>query len=258
MVYKYTNTATYGHLTDSTGFGHLDNFSSSSPNVTYTAGSNGGGSDTITVTPQLVVTGQPNTDLTTATASVTVGAPSTPAPGVIVASSLTLSPGTTCIDVGFSGGTYSYSVSAATNAPPGTQLYYGYRLGGGGTLTVPPPTTNLSYLPSDYPQVGDTAGPANTATVSFPPTSTDYGYNANFSVILLYPPDYPDYLGLGVIYLTGGKAAAEANVEFELGLDTCAAQGLTSGVKSSAARYRSTGTAGQRKSIGFPLTVPIT
>jgi hypothetical protein len=184
----------------------------------------------------------------TATASVTPTALPTataaPSGSTIVASSITLSPGATCIDVGFDAQTYSYSASAVTNASPGTQLYYGWRLGGGGSLTVPPPTTNLSYLPSDDPQYGATAGPANTATISFDSTSTTYGYGANLTVFVLYPPNYPNYLGLSVIYLPDGKTVAEANVVFELGLNTCAAQGFAThtipGVRERSARLQNT------------------
>jgi hypothetical protein len=83
LVYQYTNTALFGHLTDNTGSGHLDNFTSSSATVTYTGNATGGGTDTITVTPELVVTGQPNTPLSKATATVAVGPAPQPTPSPI-------------------------------------------------------------------------------------------------------------------------------------------------------------------------------
>jgi hypothetical protein len=78
VIYQYTNTALYGHLTpNGTGGAGTDNFSSTSPSVTYTANATGGGTDTITVTPQYVVAGLPNESLVTASATVTVNAPPT-------------------------------------------------------------------------------------------------------------------------------------------------------------------------------------
>nr|MDQ2681100.1 hypothetical protein [Candidatus Eremiobacteraeota bacterium] len=183
VVYKYTNTAIFGHLTDNTGSGHLDNFSSSSPNVTYTAGSNGGGSDTITVTPQLVVTGQPNTDLTTATASVTVGAPPTPTPPPAVVTSIALTPAN-CINFGNNGGTQVYTATVTSNLTAGTKFAYGWTTNSGFPLTVPPP--NLTYNdPATHFNV--MVGDIPTATLSVPtfPQGSLTGTNGSISVYLL-------------------------------------------------------------------------
>ncbi len=81
LIYKYATQGAFGTLTDASGNpDHVNNFTSSYATVTYTAGSNGPGTDTITVTPIVHVVGQPDVDLTSATATVTVQPSATPTP----------------------------------------------------------------------------------------------------------------------------------------------------------------------------------
>lgn len=79
IVWHWSNTGTAGHITDHIN-GHLDNFDSSSNDVTYIANLNGTGNDTVTVTAfevqqqNRVQIGNPQS------ATVTVAATPTPSP----------------------------------------------------------------------------------------------------------------------------------------------------------------------------------
>ena len=208
VVYQYTNTANFGHLTDATGSGHLDNFTSSSATVTYTANATGGGSDTITVTPKVLVNGLSTNikSLAVASASITVSGPTS---GPIVASSISLSPGP-CTYFGNGGGTQVFTVSAVTNAPPGTLEYGWLNSYDVGTLSVPGQT---HIYQSGEPAI---IGQSTTASITSPafPIGSVSGGGGGIVVTLFVslPPFFEDAL-------VGG--ANSAQVKLAGGAITC-------------------------------------
>jgi len=143
VVYQYTNTALFGHLTDGTGAGHLDNFVSSSATVTYTGSATGGGTDTITVTPQYVVTGLPNESLATASATVTVNA--TP-------------PQTTVLGTHTSTETYQLTDNCADSTYPDCSTFYVYIWTFFTFQTQPNATSYTITYPSAYWSGGNGVG----------------------------------------------------------------------------------------------------
>jgi hypothetical protein len=196
VVYQFTNTAIYGHLTPTNGGAGTDNFTSTNPNVLYTANATGGGTDTITVTPQYMVTGLPNESLVPASATITVNA--TPPPTLTVklatltqsidmpASANGLIPAETVYYIWVvpyftfnvqAGATY-YNVVSSLNAQTG--VLYNDRL----YPTSSPAVDNMTtYNISTLPMIADVLGFPVSPLQPSSPQSTTGSYQPDF-----YPP----------------------------------------------------------------------
>jgi hypothetical protein len=215
VVYVYTNTALFGHLTDNTGSGHLDNFTSSSATVTYTANGTGGGTDTVRVMPQVLIGGLPanKKNLTVSSATVAVGSVPSPTPQQITAS-VTLSPGGSCQQFGYNGYTQVFTATISSNAPANTPFYYAWAETGF-QLTVPPPLVKTG--------AENVASLQNYATLTIPPLSSTSGLSGigGGLSVELYLADF--YGKLYPVNNLSGQPGATAVVKIDAGSVTCPA-----------------------------------
>ena len=136
--------------------------------------------------------------------------------GAIVGTSLTITPAA-CAVFGNGPTTLTFTVTAVTNAPPGTIFEYGWASGSGFIETVPPPVT--TYNTTEY--FGYQFTTSNNITVTSPvfPNGSLVGGNGNLSVILALPPS-GFYLDPIAVNNTAGSQLS-AHVTLEGGTNTC-------------------------------------
>jgi hypothetical protein len=227
LVYQYATKGLFGTLTDASGnSAHVNNFTSSYATVTYTADATGGGTDTITVTPQVLVTGAPNESLATQTATVTVGSVPSPTPSPMASPNYTISLAPSgCVQFGTTSS--SQTLTATINGPPLTAqngFLPGYVLGYGWNVF---PTDFFSYTvpaPQSLAPVG-VIGLTSTITITSPNYPTNGGEdNGDAQYLVVYALAVnPAAINIGYQpLLTAGGQGAFAAVAIAAGQDTCA------------------------------------